>query len=150
MPHTEAEGTPWTFGISDTGDIQLTENNTVRRVTGHFATLQDLKVALDSVARNPEQGVEGDDPRDPEFGLDVFGAIGSNQALKRAIRKTLEYDDYRHDRVSSVRRLRLVRHGGRDVTVHATISLTTEPDDITLVFDLFSGGLTVRGETAFL
>lgn len=138
MPHGQAEGEPWTFAVDSAGDLVLTDNQTVRIASGEQATVQDLKVALATY--------RGTDPRDPEFGLNVFNAIGSNQALKREVRKTLEYDDYRHNRVSAVREIEVVPGPGRSAAVHATISLTDMPDDITLVFDLFNMTLDVVGD----
>lgn len=145
MPHTESEGEPWTFATTSTGDLALDSNKRFETVSGDRATVQDLKVALDCYKRNREQGVEGDDPRDPEFGLDVFAATRSVQALKREIRKTLEYDDYRHDRVTAVRNLDVTRRSGRDMAVEVTISLATRPDNITLVFDLANDRLAIVG-----
>lgn len=150
MPHDTAEGTPWTFALDNGGDIRMTENNTAALVGGDLATVQDLKVALETYSRNLRQNIRGEDPRDPDFGLDVFDAVGSNQALKREVRRTLEYDDYRHNRVSSIRDIDIIRHGSRDVTVECTISLHAQPEDITLVFDLFSGQTSIHGDTTNL
>lgn len=137
MPHPDMDGEPWSFALDSDGDIRLTENNTAKLIRGNQATVQALKVALATY--------RGDDPRDDDFGLDVFSAVRSNTALKREIRKTLEYDDYRHSRVTSVRDIEVEVLGGREVNVHATISLAERPDTITLVFDLFNNSLTILG-----
>jgi radical SAM superfamily enzyme YgiQ (UPF0313 family) len=147
MPHTEAEDAPWTFATTSTGDLRLGDDQRLETVSGDRATVQDLKVALDCYRRTPEQGVEGDDPRDPAFGLNVFAATQSVQALKREIRRTLEYDDYRHDRVTAVRNIEVFRRSGRDMAVEVTISLAARPDTLTLVFDLADNRLAVAGGT---
>jgi len=146
VPHTDEEGEPWTFATDSTGDLELDSNNRLRTVRGDQATVQDLKVALASYSESEIGDTDGDDPRDPEFGLDVFAATRSMRALRREIPKTLEYDDYRHDRVTAIRNIRIIRESGRSFAVQATISLAAQPDDITLIFDLFSNSLAIRGE----
>lgn len=145
MPHTEADGEPWTFATTSNGDLSVDSNQRLETVTGERATVQDLKVALDCYKSNPDAGVAGDDPRDPEFGLGVFKATRSIQSLKREIRKALEYDDYRHDRVTAVRDIDVIREGGREMRVEATLSLAARPEDLTLVFDLADNHLAVVG-----
>ena len=139
MAHTDEDGEPWTFATTRTGDLNITEQNTIQTVHGHEqTTLQDLKVALSTY--------KGEDPRDREFGLHVFETFESLTALKREIRKTLEYDDYRHERVTSIRRIELYGTDSRqDVAVEVTLSLEEEPEDITLVFDLFTNQLSITG-----
>ena len=146
MTHTGADGTPWTFRLDSTGDIDwVPEHQTVGTVGGPVATVQDLKVALDTIRRNRARGVEGEDPRDPKFGLDVFEAMQSAQSLQREVRRTLEYDDYRHERVSAIRAISVEQYAGREMAVEATISLRDEPQDITLSINLATGDLSVYG-----
>lgn len=139
MPHEEAEADPWTYALESDGDIRWdSREQSVRTIAGDNATRQDLKVALATY--------KGTDPRDPDFGLNVFGTLESITALKREIRRTLEYDDYRHNRVTSVRSVRVygARDGDRkDVQVEATVSLAALPDETTLVFDLTDGSLSI-------
>lgn len=148
MPHTDpdTEGDPWTFQLDNTGDIDFSqERQTVRTIHGGLATVQDLKVALDSFRQNRTAGVEGDDPRDPDFGLDVFRARRSAQSLQREVRRTLEYDDYRHSRVSSVQSVQVRQHAGREMEVEATISLADEPETLTLTVSLVTGDVGFTG-----
>lgn len=140
MPHEQADEDPWTFAVDDQGDLLMTSGHTIRTVEGIEATLQDLKVALATY--------KGTDPRDEDFGLDVFETFDSLYALRREVRRTLEYDDYRHDRVTSIQNIELFGHEGgsrQDITVHVSLSLADPPEDITLVFDLFSGSTAVVG-----
>lgn len=148
MPHTERDAEPWTFALDATGDIQWSDANAPRVVRGvERTTAQALKVALATYSEG--EFTDGEDPRDPEFGLDVFAATKSMQSLKREIRRTLEYDDYRHDRVTHVRDISINRPTGskEDVEVAVVVSLADEPEDITLTFDLFSGQIAVSGGT---
>lgn len=147
MAHTTGTGEPWTFATDQTGDIQWTSQNRPAIVRGDRATVQDLKVALATHSQSRAHGTDGEDPRDPDFGLDVFAAVRSMTALKREIRRTLEYDDYRHNRVSAIRDLTITRVAGtkQNVQVTVVLSLADEPENVTLVFDLTTGSLDVVG-----
>lgn len=110
---------PWTFALAADGDLIVNDANTFTRIDGSEAIEQDLKVAL--------QTLQGEDHRDPDFGLALFQAVRSDQALERHIRRTVEYDDYRHSRVRAVEEVTIdrdapgVRHGV-EVTVRVRLT----------------------------
>lgn len=147
MPHqqTDAEATDrelpahldtWTFALTEDGDIRWdTAANRPVTLRGLKAVKQDLLVALDSY--------EGEDPLDDEFGLDVFAAVRDTPHLQHEVTKTLEHDDYRHNRVEAVTNVGVQYKppGSRNAVVHIDARLD-DGQPLRLVFDLFRG--TVR------
>lgn len=126
----------WTLALTEDGDI-LWDETMNRPVThrGLKAVKQDLLVALDTY--------EGEDQLDDEFGLDVFEAVRDTPHLQHQVTKTLEYDDYRHNRVETVTNV-TVRYeppGSRNAVVEIDARLS-DAQPVRLVFDLFRG--TVR------
>lgn len=127
----------WTFGLTSDGDIRWDyERHHPALVSGLTQVKQDLLVALDTY--------EGEDPMDEEFGLDVFRAVRSTPHLRDEVRKTIEYDDYRHTRVKAVTDLR-VEHdppGSRNATVYITAELE-DGEPLEFIFNLFGGTVQV-------
>lgn len=117
MPGRDNKLDTWTFATDEDGDLRFTSLNTLATTEAHHAIVQDLKVALATV--------QGEDPRDEQFGLDVFEATQSITHLKREIRRTLLYDDYRYERVEAVPEVEVYRAGHRRGEVTATIRLDT-------------------------
>lgn len=130
----------WTYALDHDGDIRWNSDaNNVYTVDGTTAVKQDLLVALATH--------EGDDPLDERFGLDVFEAVRSNTKLRHELTRTLNYDDYRHDRVQAVTNIAIYEgsEGSREnVRIHIDVDLETN-EPLTLIFDLFAGTLTVVG-----
>lgn len=123
----------WTFKVDETGDIDLNNQKQITTVRGEDSLLQDLRVAMTSF--------RGEDEIDRDFGFDLFGSIPNENALKREIRRVLEYDDFRHARVQSIASLEILSHGGRreGVEVRARINLnhgTEEPTTETVNFNV--------------
>lgn len=144
-PHYDDPNLPddldkWTFALDHGGDILWDDDRqNVRTVDGLTAVKQDLLVALDTY--------EGEDPLDDRYGLDVFDAVRSNDSLRYEITRTLQYDDYRHNRVQAVTDIRIIRTspGAREnVEVEIDVDLRTG-GALTIIFDLFSGTVQVVG-----
>lgn len=75
-----------TLALEPDGDLEINELNTLRWVRGHEAVVQDLKVTLATI--------QGEDPFDPEHGIDMFAATGTSEArLKLEIVQALDRDD---------------------------------------------------------
>lgn len=118
----------WTFATDEEGDLRLTDANTLAVTEGPRAIHQDLRVALSTR--------EGEDPLDPEFGLDAFSATTSYTHLKREIVRTIEHDDHRHDRVDAVTAIDVVKFEDRHAEVFVTADLE---DDSTTEFSITIG-----------
>lgn len=83
-----------TLALEADGDLEVNELNTLRWVDGHEAVVQDLKVTLATI--------QGEDPFDPEHGIDVFAATGTTEArLELEIVQALDRDD-RVEKVNEV------------------------------------------------
>ena len=130
----------WTLALDRDGDIRWdSERNRPHTIDGAPAVKQDLLVALSTY--------EGEDPLDSRFGLDVFDAVRQTDNLRYELTRTLNYDDYRHNRVQTVTDIRIYRTepGAReDVNVEIDVDLRTGRT-FTLVFDLFNGTVNVIG-----
>ena len=108
----------WTLALDTDGDLRFDDRSKrLLDTSGVHAVTQSFKVALASV--------KGEDPIDPEFGLDVFAATRSTAHLEREIRRTLDHDDYRHDRVESIDDVTIIRDLGSR-RAHVDISLTLD------------------------
>lgn len=134
-----AELNKWTFALTRDGDIRYDEREqNVVTIARERAVRQDLLVALGTY--------KGEDPLDPDFGLDVFEAVRTTPNLEDEITRTLMYDDYRHDRVESVIDVSLQRsaHGSRENADVDIVVKLRSGRELLLVFDLFSGTMTAR------
>lgn len=109
----------WTYALDSDGDILWDDvTNTFRTAHGTNAAEQSLLVACGTV--------KTDDPIDDEFGIDIFRATKSNRHLEREIRRTLNHDDHRHDRVERIDNVDIVMVGpGRHARVFVTLTLDT-------------------------
>lgn len=107
----------WTFATDERGDLKMTEMNRFAVVRDTHDLHQVLKTALATV--------EGEDPLDEEFGLDIFAATRSIPHLKREIRRTLLYDDEHHDRVESVPTVNVDMVRNRHARVYIEVELDT-------------------------
>lgn len=124
-------GQRWTLALDSDGDLRFNDKvQGLITVSGTEAAKQSFKVAL----LTPK----GEDDMDPEFGLDVFRATNSWLELERQIRKTLNYDDYRHDRVKSIDEVEIERRR-RSRHAYVWVELTLETGDIEHIeFDIQS------------
>lgn len=141
MPHqptqTDSHLDKWSFALDSDGDIAWDyAQNQPELVDGPALVKQDLLVALDTY--------EGEDPLDDRFGLDVFAAVRSNPQLRHEVTRTIEYDDYRHNRVRAVTNVEIQHYdpGSRSATVAITARLDDD-EPLQLVFDLFRGTVSV-------
>lgn len=134
MPHTEEPPNErenmidtWTLATDADGDLRYNEQNRLTTTAGQTAVEQDLRVAIATA--------EGEDPMDDAFGLDIFTATNSVAHLRREIRRTLEHDDYRHDRIDAVTEVDVYRLEERTGYVRATVELDTGQPTV-LTFNL--------------
>ena len=118
----------WTWALDPDGDLRMGEDGRFVTTEQETAVIQDLLVALATQM--------GEDRLDPDFGLDTLAAIRSHTHLKRQIRRTIEHDDYRHERVTRVPLVEIDHVPGdrESANVRATIRFD-EADEITLLFD---------------
>lgn len=109
----------WTLALDEDGDLRFNETtNRLMSVAGTAAVEQSLEVALATV--------EGEDPMDEEFGLDIFAATKSEAHLEREIRRALIYDDKDHDRVKAVESVDIIKTPGeRDAHIVVTVRVDT-------------------------
>lgn len=114
MPgHEESDN--WTFALDRDGDLRLDEMNTVPVAVGTPAVSQSLRVALATVM--------GEDPLDPEFGVDVFKATRNVAFLRREVRRCLLHDDKAHSRVDAVTRVDVFQKPNRRADVRVDVLL---------------------------
>ncbi|NEU58593.1 GPW/gp25 family protein [Halorussus sp. MSC15.2] len=101
-----------TLALESNGDLEVNELNTLSWVRGPEAVVQDLKVTLATR--------QGEDPFDPDHGLDTFAATGTAESrLKLEIVQTLNRDD----RVNKVDEVRIDRDPDSRKT-SATVQVT--------------------------
>lgn len=119
MPTNDDETTPgskygYTAALTDKGDLKINDLNRLANVYDHGAVVQDAKVAL----LTPK----GFDPFRPDFGINVFRAIGtSDEQLRGAIIDCIRsMNDDRIDRVADVD---ISRPDGDREDTHVVITL---------------------------
>lgn len=105
----------WTFATDERGDLVMTEANRLATVNDARAVRQCLLTAIASL--------QGEDPLDPEFGLDRFAATNSVPHLKRELSRVLLYDSKDHERVSSVDDVSVYISGHRNAEVEIEVTL---------------------------
>ncbi|WP_158058260.1 GPW/gp25 family protein [Halorussus halophilus] len=104
-----------TLALESSGDLEVNELNTIRWVRGHEAVVQDLKVTLATI--------QGEDPFDPEHGLDMFAATGTSEPrLKLEVVQALDRDD----RVKKVDEVVIDRDDSRRASVQVTVTLVDD------------------------
>lgn len=105
-----------TLALAPDGDLAVDELNSLSWVRGHEAVVQDLKVTLATV--------QGEDPFDPDHGLDAFAATGASEArLRLEIVQALDRDD----RVKKVNDVAIDRDAeSRRAEVSVTVTLADD------------------------
>lgn len=112
----------WTLALDKDGDLMFSEEiQSFRTVDAEKAVKQSLNVALGTV--------QGEDPLDEDFGLNIFKATGSFTQLEREIRRTLIYDDYQHNRVDHVDRVNITQLG-KERRAHVEVEVTLQTGEI--------------------
>lgn len=112
----------WTFATAEDGDLRITEMNRLAVTRDEHAVRQCLLTALATV--------QGEDPIDPEFGLDVFAATRSIPFLKRELAETLQHDSKDHERVESVNEIEVYVGGNRNASVDIDVTLEDGLDEV--------------------
>lgn len=109
----------WTLSLDQHGDLMF--NDTTKQfstLSGEDAVKQSLNVSLGCV--------KGEDPLDPEFGMDIFRATRSFRHIEREIRRAIMHDDKDHSRVEAVTSVDITRLGRRrQARVNVEVKLDT-------------------------
>ena len=101
-----------TLGLEDDGDIKTDETKQLVWRKGRRGVEQELKTLL--------QTVQGEDPLDPEHGLDAFQIAGAPPPIaRREIRRALQRDD----RVATVGDIRIEEDSERERYLNISIEV---------------------------
>lgn len=123
MPHdpeTDRAAFGYTAALAHDGDLLNNKHNRVQDIFGPPAVVQDAKVTL----LTPK----GSDPFRPDYGLDVFRAVGtSDEQLKAAIRDAIESMD--DDRIRRINRIEVTRPGDERDDTRVRIDLQLINDE---------------------
>lgn len=106
-----------TLGLEGDGDIRRDEQDKTVFFDGSQGVRQELKITLSTVA--------GEQPFAPDFGLNVFEAVGGSSAvLKREIRLALQDDD----RIQSINTIEVDITDPENRIAEVTVNLTLVDD----------------------